>query len=87
VLEISEIKGSLEALEKSQANLQSRRARKADVSKYERSYKEKTLTAEDDKELSRPKFFCKVTPISAGQPTVICDDPIVSKHPKFSPGN
>lgn len=60
--------------------------RKADVSEYERSYKKKTLTAEEDKELSRLKSFCKVTPISAGQPTVICDDPIVSKHPKFNPG-
>jgi hypothetical protein len=61
--------------------------REAGISEYERSYKKQTLTAEEDRELSRLKSFCKVTPIWAGKPTVICDDPIVSRHPKFNPGN
>lgn len=50
------------------------------------SYKKETLPAEEEKELSHLKSFCKVTPIWAGKPTVVCDDPVVIAHPKFNPG-
>jgi hypothetical protein len=54
---------------------------RADMARISAKYKlqenEKRLTADEEKEFNRVKSLCRVTPIEAGKPAVICADPSI----------